>query len=240
MTVVLRFRGADVLPSRDAALERMGIPAGAELAEPVESSFARAAELLIESAAPAGVMEEISGAEFGEVYRGEGRNDPASPVADIFGRADHLALFAVTLGEGVSEALARCFAGEELAIAYLLDAMASVAADGIADLAERRFDGLVRGRGWNPADGAVLRYSPGYCGWDVTGQRKLFAHLDPARIGLSLTEGCLMRPLKSVSGVAIAGPREIHVFAPEYDACRSCRTRTCLGRHRALASRERS
>lgn len=240
MTLVLEFAAADARPHREAVLRQLDVPAGAALAEGVEPAWAEAAELLAGCAAPAGVLAEISAEEFGEVYRGEGRNDPLTPVGEILGRADRLALFAVTLGEGVTQALATCFAGDDFACACILDAMASVAAEGVADAAERRYEALLREGGWAAREGAVLRYSPGYCGWDITGQRKLFARLEPARVGITLSDSCLMRPLKSVSGVMIAGPREIHMFAPGYDACGRCANRTCTERQRSLAGPDRS
>jgi hypothetical protein len=236
VSVVLEFEGSEVAPSRDAVLERLGIPAGADLSERTEQLYAAAAAALAESAAPAGVLADISLADFGAVYEGEGRNAPRSPVADICGRAEHLALFAVTLGEPTSRELDRRFAQRDFALAYVLDAMASVAADDLADRAERRFAAVLRERGWATPDGAALRYSPGYCGWDLTGQRKLFAYLEPERIGLTLTDSCLMKPLKSVSGVIVAGPRGIHRFPPTYDFCERCEERTCRDRLRALAA----
>jgi hypothetical protein len=236
VSTVLEFQATDLAPARDAVLERLGMPAGADLSERTEPLYPEAAALLAASAAPAGVLADIGLAEFRTVYAGEGRNAPRSPVADICGRAEHLALFAVTLGEPTSRQLERRFAERDFALAYVLDAMASVAADDLADLAERRYAAMLRERGWAAPDGAALRYSPGYCGWDVTGQRKLFAYLKPEEIGLTLTESCLMTPLKSVSGVIIAGPRAIHRFPPTYDFCERCEDRTCRSRLRALAA----
>jgi hypothetical protein len=240
VTVVLEFTPADAAPDRDAVLEQLGIPAGTFLGERVEGIYTAAAGLLAENVAPAGVLADISVVEFAAVYRGEGRNEPRTPVADIASHAEHLALFAVTLGARTSQVLTQCFAAEDFALAYMLDAMASVAADALADMAQRRFDGMLRQRGWATPDGAVLRYSPGYCGWDVTGQKRLFAYLDPAPIGLTLTDSCLMQPLKSVSGTMIAGPRTIHKFPPSYEFCDRCETRTCRDRLAALFGRERS
>lgn len=46
------------------------------------------------------------------------------------------------------------------------------------------------------------RFSPGYGDWDLQEQRLLFPVLDCARrIGLTLTEGCMMAPAKSVTAV---------------------------------------
>ena len=51
------------------------------------------------------------------------------------------------------------------------------------------------------------RFSPGYGDWDLAEQRLLFRALDCARtIGLTLTDRCMMAPVKSVTAVvAIAG-----------------------------------
>jgi hypothetical protein len=75
-----------------------------------------------------------------------------------------------------------------------------------------------------------LRYSPGYCGWHISGQRKLFDFLKPETIGISLRESHLMEPLKSVSGVVIVGPAGIHAFQDEYPFCERCKTHGCRER----------
>ena len=49
------------------------------------------------------------------------------------------------------------------------------------------------------------RYSPGYCGWDVSEQQKLFFLLPENCCGIRLTDSSLMLPIKSVSGVIGVG-----------------------------------
>jgi len=86
-----------------------------------------------------------------------------------------------------------------------------------------------------PGEGAaVLGYSPGYCGWHISGQRRLFERLGPGEIGISLNDSCLMRPLKSVSGVLVAGAAPIHRFRPEFTCCAECATRLCVPRMRSV------
>ncbi len=234
--MILTFSTADVSPGRNAVFENLQIPADTAVPEQTESLYATAAELLADTVLPHGVLAEISKSDFETVYRGEGRNDPSSPVADIFVRADHLALFVVTLGERTGQAIARCFETKDYALACVVDAMASAAADQTAELAQRRYGEMLHDRGWSPRSGAALRYSPGYCGWDVTGQKKLFRYLRPEQIGVTLTDSCLMQPLKSVSGVIIAGPRQIHRFPLTYPVCSRCETRSCRERLRALSA----
>ncbi|MCK5274191.1 MAG: hypothetical protein KAR37_06065, partial [Alphaproteobacteria bacterium] len=82
---------------------------------------------------------------------------------------------------------------------------------------------------------------PGYCGWHVTGQRRLFDRLGADRIGVTLNSSCLMQPLKSVSGVLVIGPPSIHEFDNDFDFCALCSTYQCRSRIGSLteAGRDR-
>jgi hypothetical protein len=80
----------------------------------------------------------------------------------------------------------------------------------------------------------VLPYSPGYCGWHVSGQAKLFEVLRPQRIGISLNASHLMVPLKSVSGVLVAAEPEVHDFDIDFEFCSDCADQECRGRIQAV------
>ncbi len=234
MAQVLTLSIAEAAPAREAVLENQGIPLGRPLSERVNAILDAACVLLRRAARPRGILADITISDFALVYAGEGRNEPSTPVGDIFGRADRLALFAVTLGEQVSREIQSRFDGGEFALGSMLDAAASVAADNLAAVIERRYGTALAAEGALDARAGVLRYSPGYCGWHVSGQGRLFAYLHPEEIGITLGESYLMRPLKSVSGVLIAGPREIHRFQDTYPFCDQCETRGCRERLRAL------
>jgi hypothetical protein len=230
----VQFSATDVAPDRDAVLEHQGIPVGTSVKDHIEELYQQAVELLADTVSPAGIMCDISAEDFAGVYEGDGRNEDKTPVGDIFSRADHLALFVVTLGERTCSEITMRFAANDYAIASMLDAAASIAADQTAELIEGRFGRELADRGWTPDNGGVLRYSPGYCGWHISGQRKLFEFLDPGQIDVTLRDSFLMEPLKSVSGVIIAGPREIHKFPINFGFCKQCETRSCRQRLRAL------
>lgn len=68
------------------------------------------------------------------------------------------------------------------------------------------------------------RFSPGYCGWQVSEQQKLFS-LFPVEepCGVQLTESSLMMPIKSVSGVIGIGS---NVRRLEY-TCGLCELENC-------------
>jgi hypothetical protein len=105
--------------------------------------------------------------------------------------------------------------------------VASAAADGLAERLAARFAG--------DDDGSrALAYSPGYCGWHVSGQGRLFARLRPEEIGVTLNASFLMQPLKSISGVLVRGPGRIHRFAPDYPFCADCAGQPCRARIAAV------
>lgn len=216
-----------VTPSPAAMAEPLGLSSAPHGLGRMSGLIEAALELVRRHARPAGVFADVTVDDFEVLYPGEGHNEPRSPLASIAPRADSLALFAVTLGGEVSRAIDALFSAHDFALGHALDAAASLA----TELAAGHLESVwAAGRG-----GTVVRYSPGYCGWHVSGQRALFRRLAPEEIGISLRESCLMEPLKSISGVLVAGPAGIHRFEPDFTFCPSCRARSCRRRMRDLA-----
>jgi hypothetical protein len=230
MREILRFTADDITPKRAVVLELQGIPADVVVSERVSALCDTAFGLFAEFVDPVGVLQEISVGEFAPVYRGEGRNEPDTPVGDIFPQANPLALFAVTLGPRISRRITDLFESNDAAVGCMLDSVASVAADELAGVVEGRYLGSLAEAGRVAPGAEALRYSPGYCGWHVSGQRALFDSLCPEAIGISLRESFLMDPLKSVSGVVLVGPRELHAFDDVYPFCAACETKGCRER----------
>ncbi|MCP4594681.1 MAG: hypothetical protein GY842_28445 [bacterium] len=235
MSEILTFSVEDMVPERAAAFALQGIPVDVDVPDHVEALWGQAVELLTDLAEPRGLLAEVTQAEFAQVYAGDGLNEPETPVGDVFPQADHLALFAVTLGGRISQAITEHFASRDFALGYMLDSVASVAADRLAESAEARYCQTLTTTGRSSPSMGVLRYSPGYCGWHISGQRKLFEHLQPDRIGITLRASFLMDPLKSVSGVVIAGPRECHRVPTTYSFCSACQTYACRDRIQSLS-----
>ncbi len=218
-----------LLPDRATVLQEQGVPPDARLSPEAEAVLAAALAEALRLARPVGMYREISPDGFAWVLEGEGLNQPHDVVSLIYPRGSRLALFAGTLGPAVSETIQHAFRQGDYPFAYNLDCVASLMADATAAHLQQLYQDEVGCDGWG-----CMRYSPGYCGWHLTGQRRLFAVLEPWRIGVSLTESCLMQPIKSVSGVLIAGPRRIHVFPNNFPYCEDCRTKSCRDRIRAL------
>jgi len=223
-------------PVAEAVYEALGLSPGARPSARSAGLLPRALESFRELAEPRGMERRLRAAEFAAVFHGQGRNAPRTPLLQIFPRASRLHLFAFTLGEKLSTEIRRLFAGEDFALAAVLDAIASQAADHAGRLAEEWAAGEEAATGRAGGAPVARLYSPGYCGWHISGQKRLFAALEPERIGMRLNESFLMTPLKSISGVLVAGPAAIHRVEPTYPFCAQCKTPTCRERKAARSA----
>ncbi|MCD4847490.1 MAG: hypothetical protein K8R76_04795 [Candidatus Aegiribacteria sp.] len=234
MRSIISFAREDIKLPRKEILRSQGIPDESELSENFERVYTEAIEYFQELAEPKGIMNEITTSVFEGVFRGEGLNENENPVEDIYRKSSYLVLFAVTVGHILSEKVTELFNTGYYADGYMLDSVSSYAADQLVELAAQNMQLELAGREPAAASLRVLGYSPGYCGWHISGQKKLFEVLHPEEIGITLNESCLMSPIKSVSGVLIGGPAEIHEFVNSYPFCHACRTKSCLKRMRSL------
>ncbi|HEU5163348.1 MAG TPA: vitamin B12 dependent-methionine synthase activation domain-containing protein [Thermoanaerobaculia bacterium] len=221
--IPLRFM--ELRPAEEDVLRRLGVPPGAEVRPALRELLDRAAETAEKLVDARGVIHPVAREEFVAIFEGEGKNAPESPLEAIYARANALALFVATLGEKLERDISMLFRDGDSATAVVLDAYASAMMNRGVDAIVKRFefeffDDRLR----------VLPYSPGYCGWHLTGQRALFAALEFDNAGVTLGESCLMSPLKSVSGVLVAGEPSIHRFRPDFEFCEECETHECIPR----------
>lgn len=234
MRDVVDIAVTEIIPDQNDSLKLQGISSGMTPSSRIIELYQAARELFIKSARPAGLVADITVRDFAGVYEGEGRNEPDTPAAKIQAQAGQLALFAATLGHGVHLRVNELFERGDFALASMLDSVASAGVERAADVVEKHYGRSLDERGAFGPEDALLRYSPGYCGWHVSGQRKLFDYLKPGEIGIALRESFLMEPLKSISGVFICGLRRIHIFDDNYGFCSSCEDRSCRRRIQEL------
>ena len=143
----------------------------------------------------------------------------SAKLAKSLKNAEKIVCFVGTIGTGVEHEINRLLGKQKLADAYILDAMASVAVENMID----RFQDLMENR-FSAEDRTVtLRFSPGYCDWPVTQQKKLFNIFDPKELEVELLDSCLMKPRKSVSGVFGITPQKFESYNP----CQDCPSRSC-------------
>lgn len=217
-------------PGRDIVLRMQGVPEGHQVSDRVDALVEEAREMYEALVRPIGIIADVSIDEFQELYEGDGRNADPSPLPGIVDGARQLALFAATLGEPIGWKIGELFQGNDAALGCMLDGIASERADKAANILGQAFQESLPEGGEDDSGPSVLPYSPGYCGWHVSGQRRLFAFLDPGRIGIELNTSCLMSPIKSVSGVLVAGPPKTHAFKNDFGFCLDCTTWECRKR----------
>lgn len=112
-------------------------------------------------------------------------------------------LMAVTLGSELDAKVTELSRSGDMTRAFLLNAYGAEAAEALMESLNREITRLVEGHGMT----TTKRYSPGYGDWPITAQRDLLGHLGAERIGIRLTESCLMIPEKSVSAIIGVRPK---------------------------------
>jgi len=222
---VVRFAKPEAVPEASEVLAAQGLPEEDALAPRLRRLLDEAIDACAALVEPRAVCEEVPAERFAAVLAPLGVPADDLVVGRVYPRAEGLALFVATLGEALPARIRRLFEEDALAEGWMLDAVASAGADLLADRLAERYRQTLVGRGLSHT--RVLPYSPGYCGWPTRGQRPLFDVLQPEEIGVTLNDSCLMSPIKTVSGVLVAGPGEAHKFRPNFPFCDDCQTHEC-------------
>ena len=189
-------------PSRERVLALQGMPGDARVPDKVEDLFHHALEIFHQLARPIALLEAISGRACAELFFDDVQEAMGTPLPGIIKRSTRLALYAVTAGSDPEGRVDFLFSKGDLGLAVMLDAVSSAAMEMAAEFCASQLfdevnDPLLCG------DGVVLGYSPGYCGWPVTAQNRLWTRLRPDEIDNSLTASCMMGPRKSVSCILV-------------------------------------
>ncbi len=133
-------------------------------------------------------------------------------------------MFVVTIGNLLEEATCQLAEDGCILQATVLDAIGSNAAEKVANSVQDKISKVANEQGLCISQ----RFSPGYCDWDIGQQRMLFRALSNDSAGVRLTEGCLMLPRKSISGIIGIGSFESNV--ENYNPCNPCKKQDCPGR----------
>jgi hypothetical protein len=228
MNRITHFALEDARPPREEVLAVQHLPDLDALSDRLRDLLEDACAEFDALAEPRAVAGELSREELEETLEGFEGPVEETVIGQVYPGGEAFALYVATLGTPLANRIREMFATNDLGRGWMLDAVASSGADRLSDLLAAGFEAELRERGHGAP--RVLPYSPGYCGWTVRGQPKLFARLDPGEIGVTLNDSCLMSPVKTVSGVLIAGPGEIHRFRPAFDFCKECKTHACGSR----------
>jgi len=138
--------------------------------------------------------------------------------------AEEAALFISTAGPVIGEKSRNSMKSGDMLKGYVYDVIGSEVVEAAADMMQEELKAEAAARGKKITN----RFSPGYCGWDVAEQHKLFSFLKDNFCGITLTESALMNPIKSVSGLIGIGE---HVRYAPYQ-CHLCDDKNFIYRNR--------
>lgn len=141
--------------------------------------------------------------------------------------SEYYALFMATAGPGPETIAGEYMAMGDYLEGYILNIAGSVLADEVAEKTHQKIAEEANRRGIKITN----RYSPGYCGWKVDEQQKLFSFFPEGICGITLTESSLMTPIKSVSGLVGLGSS---VSFRNY-TCELCSMKECIYRRTSEA-----
>jgi len=149
---------------------------------------------------------------------------PGKIICKQLYRAEFIIILVCTIGQGMENWADQLIREGDGVTGYIVDAVASNIVDSAADFIQQQLGVEYRHRGCNCSN----CFSPGYCGWDVSEQHKLFSLLPPHFCGIRLTSNALMIPIKSISGIVGVGA-EVHKLDT---TCGFCEKLDCLYRKR--------
>ena len=177
------------------------------------------------------VFKEISLSKENKSLQLEGMTFNIKPIIyRQIKEAEEAALFICTAGPVVGEMSRRSMKEGDLLRGYVYDVIGSEVVEAAADRMQEELRKSMADTGKEITN----RFSPGYCGWDVAEQHKLFSFFKDNFCGITLTESALMKPVKSVSGLIGIGE---HVRYAPYQ-CHMCSDKNCIYRGRKSESQK--
>lgn len=135
----------------------------------------------------------------------------------------HAAIFVCTAGQTITDRTKQLSLNGKLIEGYLIDVLGSVMVEKAMDKVQQILHHKLQKQGLHISN----RYSPGYCDWDVNEQKKLFSFLPDNFCNVSLSDSCLMVPVKSVSGIIAIGENVRY----KKHVCQNCNMANCLYRN---------
>ncbi|WP_300704882.1 vitamin B12 dependent-methionine synthase activation domain-containing protein [Bacteroides sp.] len=144
---------------------------------------------------------------------------PGGIIGSYLPGLTQICLFVATAGKEYDVYLHQLKAQDNIVKEYVADSIGSVIAESCVTLLGKELDTEGEQR-------HSLPYSPGYCGWDIREQQKLFSLFPSQPCGIALSDSFLMSPVKSVSGFFGLG-KELH---PQPYRCEICTNIHCYKR----------
>ena len=146
----------------------------------------------------------------------------SNSIINLLKGASYLVLGVVTMGSSLENKVSEFFTQGEFPRAIALDAVATVAIEALSKYVRNLICQEAKDRNLQ-----ITRYfSPGYGDWDISQQKDIFKIIPTNKIGVSLTESCMILPRKSLSWIIGIG-KGVIISSEERDACKICKLKNC-------------
>lgn len=136
--------------------------------------------------------------------------------------ADFYVMMLSTVGEELDAWITEKRNSGDVMVAYIADILGSVFAEAVVSYGQALLERLARE--WDLC--VSNAYSPGYCDWNVSEQQLFFSMLPVGFCGVTLTDSCMMLPIKSVSSLLAVGK---NTEKKPY-GCAICQNKSCIKR----------
>ena len=151
----------------------------------------------------------------------------SAKIARTLRECDTMVCFVATIDNGVEQQVNDLMERRRMSEAYVLDSMGSVAVENMVDRFHLRQENRYKKEGKS----VTIRFSPGYCDWNIREQKKLFSLFDEGKLHVALRKGSyLMAPRKSVSGIFGVLPFDGGGTIATYNPCTDCGKQGCIAR----------
>lgn len=144
-----------------------------------------------------------------------------SDLTEKFAEAVKITIMAVTLGQKIDDIISDLFAKDEYTQAVVLDAIGTEAVEQGAN----HFNEMLLQQAYQQGFQLTQRFSPGYGRWDIKNQEFLLELLEESKLDISLTEGYMLKPQKTITAVIGWIPfneEELFPFLKKMSKCENC------------------
>ncbi len=208
------------IPGHGEEMDRYTLKVMNELIEACREVMAPKGGFVVMDAVPSQGIEDISipGARF----------HTGKTIVKLFSGVSKVIFFLATIGPGPERLSKSMISGGQYLEGYIADLIGSMLTEATAQYVHDSIKNSCTMAGLKITN----RYSPGYCGWEVDEQQKLFGLFPEGCCGITLSESSLMSPIKSISAMVGAGEQ---VTYRDY-TCEICSMKNCTFRKTRASS----
>ncbi len=161
-----------------------------------------------------------------KVYLENGKVFHSEHLCKLLIGAERLVAMCCTIGSALERKVSTLNKEKDILMSYLLDIYGATA---VGVLMRSLYQNIKKGYAGH---GVTVYLEPGQLDWNIRDQVVLFQLVSPEKIGVSLNEGFVMKPVKTTTGVFGIG--DVDKVKKGVFACEICpKRKTCTFRYKA-------